>query len=571
VLREPVRGHWLVFTAPWRILTTRRSDEVLPLIRQVDAAVEQTGLYAVGFISYEAAAAFDPALPAGDPEDFPLVWFCLFRQVQATTTLTGGQSRQRPVAWQPSVTPEEYRRCFDAVKRYIQNGDTYQVNLTYRLRTNDLVDPWDFFVETFAPEPAPYAAFVDTGEWAICSASPELFLRREGAQVESRPMKGTAARGLWFEDDCARAATLHASAKERAENVMIVDMVRNDLGRVALTGSVQVPALFAVERYPTVWQMTSTVRARTQVGFDQLLQSSFPPASITGAPKRRAMEIIAELESTPRHIYTGTIGFMAPGQRAQFNVAIRTVLCRTSDRSAEYGVGGGIVWDSHPAHEQQECRTKQQVLQPRRYDFDLLETLRWSPHAGYWLREYHLKRLAQSAAYFGFTVDLPRIRAELDSIAAGLPLAHHRVRLVVARSGACHCRATMLEAGALRFGDLTLARTAVDANEQLLYHKTTNRRIYADALALSPDSADVLLFNTAGEITESTIANVAFTINGTFCTPPVQSGLLPGTYRAWLLDQGKICERVVTIEQAYQATTVYLLNSVRGLHQVRLA
>ena len=570
VLREPRSDKWLDFTSPCRILTTRRIDEVLPLMRQVDKAVEREGLYAVGFISYEAAPAFDACLPSKGEGECPLLWFGLFRRVNEMATLPKGRGANLPVSWQPSVTQDEYRRCLRSIHRYIRDGDTYQVNFTYRLRVQTQVDPWDFFVELVGNDHTPYASFVDTGQWAVCSASPELFLRLDGEQIESRPMKGTAARGLWFEDDCAKAAALRASEKDRAENLMIVDMVRNDLGRVAVTGSVHVPSLFDVERYPTVWQMTSTVRARTRAPLVHILRASFPPASITGAPKRRTMEIIAELESSPRHVYTGIIGFVAPGRRAQFSVAIRTVLIQSASGQAEYGVGGGIVWDSEPAAEQKECLAKTRVLSPLRRDFDLFETMLWSPRSGYWLLEYHLKRLAQSAEYFGFHLDLCRIREELTGIAAGLPLGCHRIRLVVSRHGAFRCEGTALESASMRFGDIALAKTPVDAGDVFLYHKTTHRLVYENAVRMHPGNEDVLLFNEAEEITESTVANVAFEIDGVLRTPPVHCGLLPGTHRAWLLDRGDVRESVVTLEQALCAPAVYLLNSVRGIHRVKI-
>ncbi len=271
-----------------------------------------------------------------------------------------------------------------------------------------------------AAQDPPYGAFLDTGEWVICSASPELFFRLDGARIECRPMKGTAARGRTQAEDLAQARALQASEKERAENVMIVDMVRHDLGRVAQTGSVKVDRLFEVERYPTIWQMTSTVEAQTEAGLGDIFRALFPPASITGAPKVRTMQIIAELERLPRRLYTGTIGFLAPGRRAQFNVAIRTLLVNRPTGCAEYGVGSGITWDSDPEAEWQECRTKARILAPPVPAFSLLETMRWTPEEGYYLLERHLERLQDSALYFGFRFDLTALRLELERLAAGL-------------------------------------------------------------------------------------------------------------------------------------------------------
>jgi len=553
--KQGAGGNWLQFTDPCRILIACRMDEVLSVIQGIDEAAQQEGLHAAGFVSYEAAPAFDASLPSKENGEFPLAWFGLFRRVHEIQRLPDGSGSPCTPSWQPSITPDQYRRCLHVIREYIRNGDTYQVNFTYRLRTTADADPWELFLQIMATDPAPYSAFVDTGEWAICSASPELFFSLNGDQIESRPMKGTAARGLW---------------KERAENVMITDMVRNDLGRIAICGTVHVPALFSVERYPTVWQMTSTVRARTQTSLDQIFTALFPPASITGAPKRRTMEIIAELETMPRSIYTGAIGFLHPNRVAQFNVAIRTVLMHRPSHRLEYGVGGGIVWDSDPANELEECSLKAKALSPSRRNFELLETILWSPHEGYSLLEYHLNRLARSAEYFAFDVDLHRIRKNLVEKATGLPPIPHQIRLVVAKDGGLRCEAAPLEPASMHFGDICLAGKPVDKSSVLLYHKTTDRRVYEDAVRQHPGNSDVLLFNEAGQITESTFANVAVDIDGVLYTPPLCCGLLPGTYRAWLLNRRQIKERVLTIEDALRSPNIYLMNSVRGMHKVRI-
>lgn len=570
VLRDETRGIWLDFASPCRIVTTQRIEEVMPLIYQIEEAVERDGLHAAGFISYEAAPAFDPSLPVRQDGGFPLLWFGLFGQVKEVSHLSGAGAPVPSMAWEESIRPEEYRHCLHEIRDFIRDGDTYQVNFTYRLRALTGVDPWQLFVGIAGDGGAPFAAFVDTGEWAVCSASPEIFLRLDGERIESRPMKGTSARGLWFEEDQAMKSTLTRSAKERAENVMIVDMVRNDLGRVALSGSVEVPSLFDVEKYPSVWQMTSTVRALTREPLARILAATFPPASITGAPKRRTMEIIAKLESSPRRIYTGTIGFVAPGRRAQFNVAIRTVLVHHASGRAEYGVGGGIVWDSKPAAEYAECRAKTKVLRPVTRDFDLLETLLWSPGDGYALLEYHIKRLTQSADYFGFQADIRTIRNKLANLADSLSPGPQRVRLLVTRHGRIHCEATPMDVALMSFDDITFAKLPIDSGNVFLYHKTTRRGVYEDAVRSRPGHNDVLLFNEAGEITESTVANVAVEIDGVLHTPPVTCGLLPGTQRAWLLDHGRLRERVLCIQEALESTNVYLLNSVRGMRKVRI-
>jgi para-aminobenzoate synthetase/4-amino-4-deoxychorismate lyase len=571
VLRDGERRKWLRFASPCRVLTARRLDEVLPRFREATDAVEEEGLYAAGFVSYEAAPAFDSSLPGKADGAFPLLWFGLFPEPVVGEFLPGpAVSVPGNLTWRPSVSPGEYRRCFAAIRRYIRNGDTYQVNLTYRLRAETNSAPWGLFAGIVGSREPPHAAYVDTGEWAVLSASPELFFRLEGERIESRPMKGTAPRGRWYEDDLAQASALASAEKDRAENVMIVDMVRNDLGRVAVCGSVEVPSLFSVERHPTVWQMTSTVRARTRAPLVDIFRALFPPASITGAPKRRAMEIIAELESSPRRLYTGAIGFIAPGRRSRFNVAIRTVLIRKDSGTAEYGIGGGIVWDSTAAGELAESLAKAKVLQFEGPPFDLLETLLWSPGEGFFLLEYHLRRLTHSAEYFGFPLDPGRVREALERIAAEQAPMPRRVRLTASRDGAVRCETSEAGPEALRFADIPLAETPVDANDPFLYHKTTRRGIYEQALAMRPGSRDILLYNQKGEITETTVANVACEIDGVLCTPSLACGLLPGTYRQWLLDRGRMQEKVITVAEALGSPAVFLMNALRGMQRVQI-
>jgi para-aminobenzoate synthetase/4-amino-4-deoxychorismate lyase len=456
---------------------------------------------------------------------------------------------------------------FDELQELIRNGDTYQVNYTYRMRARLQSDPFTLFLRLAAAQLPPFGAYVDTGDWVICSASPELFFHRTGDRVESRPMKGTAARGLWFEQDLEHANRLLESDKERSENVMIVDMVRNDLGRVARPGSVRVVNLFDVERYPTVLQLTSTVAAETDAGLVDLMRGLFPAASITGAPKARTMEIIAGVECSPRRIYTGTIGFVEPGGRSQFNVAIRTVLVNRATGEAEYGVGGGIVADSNREDEWNESRIKARALAARPPAFDLLETLLWTPETGYLLLGRHMKRLIQSADYFAFHADVLDIRDQLERHAARLPKTPHRVRLVVSRAGAVEIVSSPqdIDAG---FPAVALAASPVDPANPFLYHKTTNRSVYEQAIGARPGFEDVLLYNDRGEVTESTIANLVVEVDGALLTPPISSGLLPGTLRAHLIDEGKIREDVIGVREVSGAGRCYLLNSVRGFHPV---
>lgn len=550
-------------------MVARRIEEVLPALGSIERIVEREGLTAVGFMAYEAAPAFDSALSVKADGEFPLLWFGLFQHADKFDKLPVSPSSGRlNLNWQPSLTQGEYHSKIDTIHEYIQNGDAYQVNFSYRMRTGVQMNPSGMIADLMKNQETPYAAFLDTGEWTILTASPELFFRLEGDYIESKPMKGTSARGLWFDDDCRKAETLQSSEKERAENLMIVDMVRSDIGHVAETGSVKVPSLFTLERYPTVWQMTSTVCGITKAPLGTIFQALFPPASVTGAPKPRAMEIISELESSPRRIYTGAIGWIAPNRRAQFSVAIRTLLLHRKD--AEYGVGSGIVWDSERDREWEECSIKARVLHTRMPEFDLIETMLWSPEDGYSLLKFHLRRLEQSAAYFGFKIDPPRIRNRLNRIASRLPAFPHRVRLLLSRAGAVDVKLSPLIPTQSKFGDIAIAKAPIDSSDVFLYHKTTNRKIYEEALRSSPGFEDVILFNEREEVTETTIANVAIEIDGVLSTPPIKCGLLGGTYRAWLIEQKKIQEKAVSLDELRQSPNVYLMNSVRGIQKSKL-
>jgi len=576
VLHHAQRQRWLLFRQPVAVHVARTLDEVIPVIETVECQVRKDGLSAAGFLAYEAGPAFDSALTAKPSGQFPLAWFGLYREpeeLSAKSFVLSPQSSR--MTWTPSISEDEYRRAIAKIKEYIRAGDTYQVNYTLRLRTDFLDEPWPFFSELMRAQRCAYGAFVNTEDWIICCASPELFFQLEGRELVSRPMKGTIGRGLWFEQDRDHAARLRDSDKDRAENVMIVDMVRNDMGRVADTGSVKVTALFDVERYPTLWQMTSTVRCTTGAGITDIFRALFPPASITGAPKARTMQIIRELEDSPRAIYTGTAGFITP-RTAQFNVAIRTVAIDKRTRAAEYGTGGGIVWDSTSESEFKECATKARILTTSRPEFSLLETMLWTPQEGFFLLERHLLRLKKSAEYFDYSVDADAISQMLVGAAERFPACPHKVRLIVAEGGS-HTLDVKPMTRRREVSHVCLAKRPIDSSDPFLYHKTTWRATYEQALEDAksveqphaknveqppPAVDDVLLWNEKGEITESCIANVVVEMNGESYTPPIHCGLLPGTYRSLLLEQGKVKEKIVRIEELPLCTRISLVNSV---------
>lgn len=553
----------LRFTTPERVIVAMRPDEVIPALRAIENAVNQHRQYAVGFIAYEAAAAYGlsvhPPLP-----DLPLIWFGLYTRAEdIAVPVSIGPAACTTGPWRPRLSLDGYTLSIERIKDYLARGHSYQVNYTFALEAEFTGEPQAFFTDLAAAQQGQYAAFIDMGRFVICSASPELFFRLDGEQLTAKPMKGTAQRGRTRAEDEAHRRCLHQSEKNRAENLMITDMVRNDLGQVARIGSVAVTQLFEIERYPTVLQMTSTVTARTQAPVTRILQHLFPSASITGAPKVCTMAIIRELEPQPRGVYTGAVGMIGPDRQAQFNVAIRTVLFDRKRRQALYGAGSGIVWDSDAADEYQECLLKAQVLTRKSPDFRLLETLLWEPGTGYFLLADHLQRLADSAAYFGVPLDRSAIETRLTALAATLSEAS-KIRLLVSSNGVFEVETAALAQSALpqpvRVG---WARQPVDSSTLWLYHKTTERQVYETARATRPDCDEVLLWNERGELTEASTANVVLEIGGDRVTPPVTCGLLPGTFRGWLLAHGYLQERILTVTDLYTAQRIYLINAVR--------
>jgi para-aminobenzoate synthetase / 4-amino-4-deoxychorismate lyase len=600
ILHDALLGEWLEFSHPLQILQADQIAAIPALLAELEQA-RRDGLYAAGWFSYEAATAFDPAWQTQSPDGFPLAWFGLYHSPQVIS-LPAAPPGLPALDWQPSVSRDCYREAIAAIKCAIAQGDTYQVNYTFRLRSPFPGVPYDYFLQIQQAQSGCYGAFIETEDWAICSASPELFFQQQGDRITCRPMKGTLARGLTGPEDELMAQALRQSAKNRAENVMIVDMIRNDLGQVATTGSVRVEELFAVERYPTLWQMTSRIEADCPVPLTQLLRSLYPCASITGAPKANTMQLIRALEDSPRRIYTGSLGFIAPDKgeslagafkehagRSQFNVAIRTVLVDKAQQIAEYGVGGGIVWDSQEAEEYEECCTKAKVLTLQQPQFDLLETLLWTPKTGYFLQELHWQRLAASAQYFGYALDIPALDQQLAYLVEKFDQQVQRVRVLCEKKGGVTLYPTPLEVEITRnLGippdqdlerlsqiqpvRLAIAPTPVHSQDRFLYHKTTHREVYDQARRQirlpAEDWDDVLLWNERGELTETCIANVVVMRQSQdgrcqWLTPPVSAGLLAGTYRAWLLAQGLLREQTLRLEEL-RLGELYLENKQRG-------
>jgi para-aminobenzoate synthetase / 4-amino-4-deoxychorismate lyase len=584
--------NWLYFTNPHQIIIAEKLEDVLPALRETEDLVNVNGWHAAGFLSYESASAFDRAHitrteRSAAQSKCPFLWFGLYPAPRLVTK-PEPDSAKPALTWLPTTDRDTYNAALAQVKNHIADGRTYQVNYTMRLQADFHADPWNFFLH-LSQSQNNYAAYIDTGRFVIASASPELFFQLDGNTITCRPMKGTAKRGRMTLEDKEQADWLRNSEKNRAENVMIVDMIRNDLGRIARVGSVQVPELFTVEKYPTLWQMTSTVTAKTDASLTRIFSALFPCASITGAPKVSTMRIISELETTPRNIYTGSIGYIAPNRKATCNVAIRTALIDRETQTAEYGVGGGIVWDSTSTDEYAEALLKARVLTESTPEFSLLETMVWTPEEGFFLREKHVARLLDSANYFDFpikrrggvTPPLPPheiVNVYLEEISSQFN-SPQRVRLLLDKNGD-------LSGESKPFTDsenqhplkVCLAKGSIHSGNVFLFHKTTYRDIYTQAsgsVGAKPRQEqaryeDVLLFNERGELTEFTIGNLVVEMDGRFYTPPVSCGLLPGTFRAHVVETGQVVERTVRIEELKNCSRIFLVNSVRRWQEVQV-
>ena len=539
-----------------------RSDR-LSEVRAALAAAERSaadGAWVAAMIAYEAAPAFDPALRVrpGDP-GVPLAWFGVFADCEPIAPPPPADPA--PADWVPSIGAAAHRAAVEAIRAAIADGVAYQVNLSHRLRASG-VDPARLYAAALAAQRPAFGALLEFGGRAVVSVSPELLFEFDDGRLATRPMKGTARRGRWAAEDRERAAALAASPKDRAENLMIVDLLRNDLGRVARFGSVAVDALFEVEAYETVWQMTSTVtaEARPGAGVAEVLAALFPCGSVTGAPKSSAMAVIADLEDSPRGAYCGTIGFIEPGaRRAVFSVAIRTAVVDLETGAAVYGTGGGITWDSAADAEWDEAAAKAAVLTSARPPFDLLETLRIDGRGIHEL-DRHLDRLAGSAAYFRRPLDPGVVRAALAAVPDGDP--PRRIRLTVDAAGRPSVQVAPIpsEAAPVR---LAVDPEPVDRHDVFRYHKTTRRHPYERAAARFPDADDVVAVNDAGEVVETTVGNLTVFLDGRWLTPPVDSGCLPGVERARLLEAGEASEAVVRVEDLHRADEIRVVNSVR--------
>ncbi|GGE40435.1 aminodeoxychorismate synthase, component I [Pullulanibacillus camelliae] len=564
---EYLSNQGLAFSNPVAVLETMEIERVRPLLKQLEEYVK-AGYYAAGFLSYEAAPAFDRKMKVRSSQRMPLLWFGIFLKPTAFQSLD--RPMDVPLQWQHTQSKKAYEEALQTIHHYIEEGESYQVNYTTRLTTAFTVEDLTYFAGLRSAQEANYSAYLNIGTQRILSSSPELFFAWNGQDIMTKPMKGTIARGLTFEEDEKQRDVLANSEKDQSENVMIVDLLRNDLGKIAVPGSVQVSHLYQIETYPTVHQMTSTVTAKTlpTTTLTDIFTALFPCGSITGAPKIRTMEIIAELETLPRDVYCGAIGYLTPDGSAVFNVPIRTVWVDTETKRAEYGVGGGITWESAPDSEYDEILTKGKVLSATKREFQLLESLRLEKH-NYILLEKHLQRLKRSACYFHFRYDEIKVRSALEQLKGKLEDGIYKIRLLLDKNGKLTLEHQRIASRLTQYR-VALANTPIIRTSPFLYHKTTQREIYAQQRIAQEDYFDTLLWNEKGNLTEFTTGNVVCLLNGRYVTPPITDGLLNGCFRQELLEKGTIQEATVSINDLKQVTALWLINSVRGWVPVTL-
>ncbi len=553
----------LQFTKPERIFTTTKVDQVIPLLEELELE-HKRGKYIAGYVSYEAAQAFEPNYRTTKEVEMPLVWFASFNQPAELNNEKSATADYTISNWEPTMTKELYKERIATIKAAIDRGDTGQINFTTQLTNQFSGDSYHFYQQLLENQQASYSAYLDIGHFQILSASPELFFKVSQDKITTRPMKGTIKRGRTLVEDQENKHYLLNSAKERAENLMIVDVLKADLSKIAKPGSVQVPERLTVETYPTLHQMTSTVTAELKENSRIIdwFTALFPCGSITGTPRLASMKLIDELELSAREVYCGAIGYITPDREAVFNVPIRTVVINQAKNQATYGVGGGITAGSEAEQEYAEIETKAAFLTKKRRSFSLIESLLLSDHKYPYLTN-HLRRLADSAEYFAYPFDEQSIREQLIIFGENFSAKDYKVRLLLDQLGEVQLSAEEVfptDASVNAY----LADMPICRDNPFLYHKTTIRSQYDELAIVEQDNFSTLLWNEQGELTEFTIGNLVLKIAGQYVTPPVDSGLLPGVFRQTLLDQGIVKEAILRKEDLKKADEIWFINAVRG-------
>ena len=554
-----------IFTDTIKELKTKDIKEVKHLLAEVEAYQNQ-GYYAVGYVSYEAAPAFETKFQVIDGPLMSeyLLYFTIHETVQTEPIPLTYKPTALPKSWQELTSAEEYKAAIEQIHHHIRQGDTYQVNYTVQLQQNLTADPFAIYNRLVVEQNAHYNAFIQHDDVSIISISPELFFKKDGDKLTTRPMKGTTNRGLTTETDLAQARWLAQDQKNRSENMMIVDLLRNDMNRISKIGSEDVKSLCQVEQYSTVWQMTSTIETQLLPNsrLNDVFQALFPCGSITGAPKIATMEIIKKVEKQPRGVYCGAIGILMPQGPSIFNVAIRTL--QMEGTKAIYGVGGGITWDSNWEAEYEETKQKAAVLYRQNPKFNLISTGR--VHQGKLLfLEEHMKRLQESSRYFDYPFNKEKVKKQVEDLCQSLDFdTDYRLKMSLAKNGELTFEHNQLTGLADDFCQARLVEQTHPLDSPYTYFKTS----YRPHISLEPH--EQIYYNQKKELLETSIGNLVLKIEDQLYTPPVHLGLLNGIYRQSLIANNQVTERVLTLDNLKQAQAIYGCNAVRGLYELKV-
>ena len=558
-------GERHTFTKPIKELKTRNLAQVKDLLAQVED-YQQQGYYVVGYVSYEAAPAFEEKLavhPAPLMGEY-LLYFTVHDSVEKSIMPLTYDEIDMPSNWKEETSKEEYEKAIAQIHHHLRQGDTYQVNYTVQLKQAVTANPFAIYNRMVVEQEAGYNAYVEHDEMAVISMSPELFFEQKGCDLTTRPMKGTTKRGLTNQEDLDQAAWLEQDPKNRSENMMIVDLLRNDMNRLSEVGSEHVERLCQVEQYSTVWQMTSTIKSQVRPDVDlvEIFHSLFPCGSITGAPKIATMEIIKNLEPQARGVYCGTIGILLPNGRRIFNVAIRTIQLHKGQ--AIYGVGGGITWDSTWESEYREVHQKAAVLYRKQVPFQLITTGKIS-QKHLLFKEEHIDRLRKAGRYFAYPFNPENLLQRIDAECQACHVEKdYRLRISISKSGDIDLCCQELTPLSPAFCQAQLCLQERSLQTQFTYFKTTYRP------HLTVAKQEKIYHNENGELLETSIGNLILQIAGKLYTPPINLGILPGIYRQHLLETGQVEERVLTLKELAQAEAIYGCNAVRGLYKLSL-
>ena len=558
-------GERYTFTQPIKELKTRDLAEVADLLAQVESYQEQ-GYYVVGYVSYEAAPAFEEKLAVHKAPLLAeyLLYFTVHDGVETSPIPLTYEEVDLPSKWQEVTSAADYEKAIGQIHHHLRQGDTYQVNYTVQLKQDLSANPFVIYNRMVVEQEAGYNAYVEHDEMAVISMSPELFFEQNDRELTTRPMKGTTKRGLTDDEDLKEAAWLEQDPKNRSENMMIVDLLRNDMNRISEVGSEHVERLCQVEQYSTVWQMTSTIKSqlREDVDLVAIFRSLFPCGSITGAPKIATMEIIKDLEPPPRGVYWGTIGLLLPNGRRIFNVAIRTI--QLYKGQAIYGVGGGITWDSTWKSEYREVHQKAAVLYRKQARFKLITTGKISQKS-LLFEDQHLERLIKASRYFAYPFDPEDLKQKIEEECQACDSHQdYRLRISLNKSGEIELSRQILTPLSPTFCQARLCLQEADLNQSFTYFKTTHRP------HLNLGEQEIIYHNAAGELLETSIGNLVLKIGGKLYTPPTNLGILPGIYRQHLLEGGQVEEKVLTLKDLAQAEAIYGCNAVRGLYELTI-